>query len=86
APVDAFYILTPQVMERLVKLQRRYNNIGFRFGDKRVCVAIDGINSFEPDYRKKISYLEEKERLKGDFNVITEMIELLGLIPEDDKK
>ncbi|MBE5952560.1 MAG: DUF3137 domain-containing protein [Lachnospiraceae bacterium] len=85
-PVDAFYILTPQVMERLVKLQRRYNNIGFRFGDKRVCVAIDGINSFEPDYRKKISYLEEKERLKGEFNVITEMIELLGLIPEDDKE
>ncbi len=82
-PVDAFYILTPQVMERLVKLQRRYNNIGFRFGDKRVCVAIDGINSFEPDYRRKISYLEEKERIKGEFNVITEMIELLGLIPED---
>lgn len=85
-PVDAFYILTPQVMERLVRLQRRYNNIAFRFGDKRVCVAIDGINSFEPDYRRKISYLEEKERIKGEFNVITEMIELLGLIPEDDKE
>lgn len=85
-PVDAFYILTPQVMERLVRLQRRYNNIGFRFGDKRVCVAIDGMDSFEPDYRRKISYLEEKQRLKGEFNVIIDMIELLGLIPEDDKE
>lgn len=84
-PLDAFYILTPQMMERITRLHRRYNNIGFRFGDGRLCVAINGPDSFDGDYKKKISYPEEYARVKGEVQVIIDIIEMIGLMQDEEK-
>lgn len=83
-PHDAFYILTPQMMEKITNLYRYYPNIGFRFGDGRLCVAINGPDSFDGDYRKKISYPEEYARVKKEVQVIIDIIEMIGLMQEDN--
>ena len=82
-PLDAFYLLTPQMMERISNLHRRYNNIGFRFGEGRLCVAINGPDAFDGDYRKKLSYPEEYARVKQEVQVIIDIIEMIGLMQKE---
>lgn len=83
-PVDAFYILTPQVMERLKKLHEKYDKIGFRFGQGRLCVAISGLNAFDADCKEKLTYVGEYERVKKDIQVIKDIVEIVGLMNEEE--
>lgn len=83
-PLDAFYVLTPHMMERIKRLQTQYPNIGFRFGENKLCVGINGGDSFDNDYTKPINYPEEQARMKKDIQVIIDIIEMIGLIQEEN--
>ena len=47
--LDAFYLLTPHFMERLIYMDNKYNDkISFSFQDKKLYMAIDNrIDTFE---------------------------------------
>ena len=79
---DAFYIITPSLMDRIEKLDEI--NIGkllFCFVDNRLHIGIyDGKNSFEPDnVFKKINEEEINNRILGDISMITQFIDELNL-------
>lgn len=77
---EAFYILTPHFMERLLILDRKYNDkISFSFINHKLYIAIDtrqdyfDIKAFQPVSRNLI------DEYKIEFNDIKEFITLLRL-------
>lgn len=88
---DAFYILTPAMMENLLNIYRKYcrvsdytyHNISFHFKDRRLYFAMEcSTNAFDPG-AFPISYPEEKKKIKKDIQVIIDLIESLDLIDKD---
>lgn len=78
---DVFYLLTPPLMEKLLKLRRRFPDIAMRFSDEKLYVAISGnFDAFEPNMSKPVNYPEEKARMKEDVQVILDMVDIIGLI------
>ncbi len=79
-PHDAFYVLTPQVMECITSLYRIYGNVAMRYVGGKVHVAINMQgNAFDGDIRKKIVYVEEMDKIKRDCHVIIDVIHKLKL-------
>lgn len=85
---DAFYILTPDVMEKMMKIFQeycrtsgnRYRDMSFHFRDDKFYFAIEnGGSSFEPG-KLPISYPEEKKKLETDVQVIIDLIECFAFI------
>lgn len=77
---EAFYILTPHFMERLLVLDRKYNDkISFSFINHKLYIAIDtrkdyfDIKAFQPISRTLI------DEYQTEFNDIKEFITLLRL-------
>lgn len=81
---DAFYILTPQMMERLAAINRRYPTIAFRFAPGKLYVGIVTGDSFDTSVVRKLSYPEEQARMKQDVQVIIDIIEMIDLIKDND--
>lgn len=70
----AFYLLTPQMMEYIMKLGQK-NILYIRFHNGRVYVMRHGVpGMFEPSYFKKVDVDFEISRTKSD------MCELLGIV------
>lgn len=78
--LEAFYILTPQMMEKLTAINRHYPNIAFRFAPGKLYVGIVTDDSFDVGVTKKLSYPEEHARIKKDVQVIIDIIEMIDLI------
>lgn len=81
---DAFYILTPQMMEQLAAINRRYPTIAFRFAPGKLYVGIVTGDSFDSNVVRKLSYPEEQARMKQDVQVIIDIIEMIDLIKDND--
>lgn len=88
---EAFYILTPAMMEKLMDIYQKYckiseynyQNISFHFKDRKLYFAMEcSTNAFDPG-AFPISYPEEKKKLKKDIQVIIDLIESLDLIDKD---
>lgn len=88
---DAFYVLTPTMMEKLMDIYHKYckiteysfHDISFHFKDGKLYFAMECFgNAFDPG-EFPISYPEEKAKLKEDIQVIIELIECLDLIDKD---
>lgn len=88
---DAFYILTPPMMERLMQMFQQYcyvtdymcKNISFHFnGDKLYFTMECDSNAFDAG-KFPISYPDEKKKLKADIQVIIDLIEALDLIDKN---
>lgn len=80
---DAFYILTPQMMERLMMLKQKYGNVTLVFDRGYLMVGLNSrMDSFDADLRKPINYQNEMMRMRNDVAVIEELIALLKCIPE----
>ena len=78
---DAFYILTPSMMDRIRKIT---NNIEgkliFCFIENQLHIGIHtGKDSFEPGMMKKIDPEVEKEKIVNDINLITTFVNELSL-------
>lgn len=79
-PHDAFYVLTPQVMEYISNLEQTYGNVAMRYIGGKVHVAVNmSGNAFDGDIKKKVVYVEEQEKIRRDCNVIIDMIHKLKL-------
>lgn len=80
---DAFYILTPEVMERMMKIwekygkneQNQYRDMSFHFRDNKFYFAIEsGNRAFEPG-KFPINYPDEKAKLEKDIQIIMDLID-----------
>lgn len=80
--LEAFYILTPQMMEKLTAINRQYPNIAFRFAPGKLYVGIVTDDSFDVGVTKKLSYPEEHAKIKKDVQVIIDIIEMIDLIKD----
>lgn len=79
-PVDAFYVLKPQVMECISNLYSHYGNVAIRYFGGKMYVAINlSGNAFDGDVFKKIVYAEEVDKIKRDCNVIIDVIQSLSV-------
>lgn len=78
---DAFYILTPSMMERIKKLKNTINGkILLCFIDNKLHVGIqNNRDSFEHSIFKKIDENEVNEEISKDIKLITSFIDELGL-------
>lgn len=77
---DAFYVLTPQMMEKLFDLQSRFGNVALNFSGDRLFLGFNcGMGAFDPDKRRPIDYPTERARMQRDMQVIIDIIEIMEL-------
>lgn len=78
---EAFYLLTPQIMEAMCDLSHRTNGkIMFCFVHNKLHVAVNtGKDSFEPPIFRNIDIQAECTKISDEINLITQFIELLNL-------
>lgn len=81
---DAFYILTPHMMEKLMAITKRYATVAFRFAPGKLYVGIVTDDSFDNKVGKKLSYPEEQDKIKKDVQVIIDIVEMIDLIRDAD--
>lgn len=78
--VDAFYVLTPQMMECLMNLQRKAGNLSARYFGGKLYVAINiSGNAFDGNIKKPVVYVDEINKIKHDCGVIIDIINKLKL-------
>ncbi len=79
-PVDAFYVLTPQIMECVTNLHRRAGNVAMRYLGNKLYVAVNTVgNAFDGDIKKPFVYVDEINKIKGDCTVIIDIINCLRI-------
>jgi len=78
--VEARYILSTAMMERIVKLQKMWNDkVNLSFSGNHVYIAINHArNLFEPDLSDKME-LEQVERIFKEINACLKIIDTLDL-------
>lgn len=83
-PVDAYYVLTPQFMERVDFLKEKFNHVGMNFQGNKLYVGIwTGGDAFDGDPSREVNYLDEKATIMGDVRVITDIIDVLGMMNKE---
>lgn len=79
---DAFYLLTPQMMERLLELGTKYPNFAIHFCGKMVYVGVDNLkDSMDPPMNKPLDYVDIMQKIKTDVQVIKDLVDILELVP-----
>ncbi len=82
---EAFYVLTPQMMEKIESIRDKYNHVAMHFSGNKLYVGIwTSDNAFDGNPKRKIDYLEEKEATLRDAHVITGIIDALGIMKPED--
>lgn len=78
---DAFYVLTPNTMEKIKKLNNELDgNLLFCLIDSKMHIGLDNRRDlFEPNVYEKINLEEEKQRMLSDIKIITEFVDILDL-------
>ena len=77
---DAFYVLTPQMMEKLFNLQSRFGNVALNFAGDTLFLGYNcGMGAFDADMRKPIDYPTEKAKMQRDMQVIMDIIDIMEL-------
>lgn len=81
-PHDAFYILTPQLMECIRSLYYKYGNIAMHYAFGKLYLAINMTSdAFDADMKRPIVYAQEMEKMRWDIGVICDIIDTLSLYP-----
>ena len=79
--MDAFYVLTPQMMEKIQIIRSQYNHVAMNFCGNKLYMGIwTSGNAFDGDDRRKVNFVEEKEATLRDASVITGIIDALGMM------
>lgn len=79
---DVFYILTPQIMEKLHELNEKIDGeLYFGFINNKLYIGIDtGSDSFEaPDVYDKVTDEEVYKKIKKEISLITMFVDTLEL-------
>ncbi len=83
--VDGFYVLTPPMMEKIQAICTRYGNIALRFKGDKLFVAINSsMQTFDGNIKRPIEYNAEREATYRDCMVIMDIIDALGIEPEEE--
>lgn len=78
--MEAFYVLTPQMMEKIEIIKQKYNHVGLNFQNNKLFLGIwTVVDTFDGDPKRKINYLGEKEAILKEVEVITDIIDALDL-------
>jgi hypothetical protein len=78
--VEARYILTPALMERILALKRQCGAVSLSFLNEQVHVALSVARDlFEPSVDKRVTDLAQLSGFVNDLRAILEIIELLAL-------
>jgi hypothetical protein len=78
--VEARYVLTPSMMERLVNLKSKFGAIWISFVQERMYIAIGlNYNLFEPDLNRPLTDLNQVEGLVANLERITGIVADLDL-------
>ena len=82
SPHDAFYVLTPQMMQRITYMEQTYGRLTMVIVNGKLYVGIDNrMDAFDPQFSKPIEYLRERQRMLADVKVIEDLIQLLNCLP-----
>jgi len=85
-PVDAYYVLTPQFMERIDFLKEKFNHVGMNFQGNKLYVGIwTSGDAFDGDTTRTINLLDEKATIMKDVRVITDIIDVLGMMRDKEE-
>ncbi|MBQ9609553.1 MAG: DUF3137 domain-containing protein [Lachnospiraceae bacterium] len=77
---DAFYFLTPQMMERIESLNNRYGKVAVHLMGNKLFVAINmSSDAFDHNIRQPIDYPTESAKINADMQVIVDIIDTLSL-------
>lgn len=77
---DAFYVLTPQMMERLTFLEQRFGEVAFNFSGNVLYMGYKcDMNAFDANMSRPIDYSAEKDKIRGDIQVILDIIDTMEL-------
>ena len=78
---DAFYVLTPNYMEKIKKIQKSIEGtFALCFVDNKLYIGLNNCkNLFEPNLKKKIDIKKEEEKIMGEIQIITGFISDLEL-------
>ena len=77
---DAFYLLTPDFMEQLERLQKKYEDVGISFNGNKAVVAFREVNdSFDKNdwIAKEVVYPEEIAKVQSDIDDIKIIIDMV---------
>lgn len=78
--VEARYILTPSMMERLVNLKSKFGTIWISFVRERMYIAVGlNYNLFEPDLNRPLTNVNQVEGLIANLERITGIVNDLDL-------
>ncbi|MBR3598386.1 MAG: DUF3137 domain-containing protein [Lachnospiraceae bacterium] len=79
--IDAFYILTPQMMECVQNIQRKGGTVGLHFVKDKLYLGINagGQGAFDANMNRPLVYVDEVEKIKRDAAVIFDIIRTLKL-------
>lgn len=82
-PHDAFYLLTPQVMEQMLKVERKYEDVRFGFINGKLHVLIESDeNNFEPSILTPVDGTTVHE-LQKQIDLIKDIADSLHLEGDD---
>ena len=78
---DAFYLLTPNYMEKIKKLKEKLNAaFALCFIDNKLYIGLNNYkNLFEPNLKKKIDIDLEEKMIVEEIKIITNFIDDLEL-------
>lgn len=75
---DAFYILTPHMQERMLRLLDEFESIAFHFHGNTLYLGFNSQNDFfDTDIRKPISYPKERKKIQDDLKIIKDIIDIM---------
>lgn len=76
-----FYVLTPQIMERMAEFGRRYPRLVFHVTDGKMYVGVDQIarDAFEVDLHKPLDYNRIRGNISIDVQVIKDLIDVMKI-------
>lgn len=77
----AFYVLAPQIMERMAEFGRRYPRLVFHVTDGKMYVGVDQIarDAFEVDLHKPLDYNRIRGNISIDVQVIKDLIDVMKI-------
>lgn len=77
---EAFYVLTPHMMENIRRICDRYGNVAMHISAGKLYLGFNtSRNTFDADLRHPLSYPEERAKIKKDIEVITNIIDVMQL-------
>lgn len=76
----AFYILTPQMMEKFMKFLSMFKSVNVNIIGNQMLIAVNSdLDSLEPTMNKPMIYSYERDKLMRELNEIKQIMELFNL-------